>query len=385
MNGEVSLAATLHHQALAPRGAAGDKAMREHLNVNVLQFGPGLAVQGGVSAVERLIVDELAGRVALRHVPTMEDGSLARDALVFLRALYALQRAVRSTVPVVVHIHFASRGSTLRKLILAWITLHAGRPLILHAHGGGFDTFFRRLPAPLRRIVSEVFQRADRFVVLSQRWKSFYVQECELSPSQVVVLPNPTRLPAEIPDRRARAQVQFLYLGRICESKGAFDLIRAFGSLREDERVRARLVLAGNGEVGQARKLAGECGAPITVLPWLDVRRRDALLAASDVFVLPSHREGMPMAMLEAMANGLPLIVSAVGGIPEVVTDGVEGRLIPPASVAELRLALSAMINDPDRRSEFGRHARERAAQYDVGAYATSLLGLYRRLSPVMQ
>jgi glycosyltransferase involved in cell wall biosynthesis len=89
--------------------------------------------------------------------------------------------------------------------------------------------------------------------------------------------------------------------------------------------------------------------------------------------------------MLEAMANGLPLIVSAVGGIPDVVTDGVEGRLIPPANVAELRLALSAMINDPDRRWELGRHARERAALYDVGAYATSLLGLYRRLSPVMQ
>ena len=359
--------------------------MREHLNVNVLQLGPSLAVQGGVSAVERLIVDELAGRIALRHVPTMEDGSLLRDAVVFMSALYALQRAVRGSAPVVVHIHFASRGSTLRKLILAWITLHAGRPLILHAHGGGFDTFYRRLPTPLRRLVNDVFQRADRFVVLSQRWKTFYVEECELSPSQIVVLPNPTRLPAEIPDRRARAQVQFLYLGRICETKGAFDLIRAFASLNESERVRARLVLAGNGEVEQARKLAAECGVPVTVLPWLDARRRDALLAASDVFVLPSRREGMPMAMLEAMANGLPLIVSAVGGIPDVVTDGVEGSLIAPADVSELRHALSAMINDPARRWELGCHARERAAHYDVGAYAASLLGLYRRLSPVTQ
>jgi glycosyltransferase involved in cell wall biosynthesis len=222
-------------------------------------------------------------------------------------------------------------------------------------------------------------------VVLSQRWKSFYVEECELSPSQIVVLPNPARLPAEVPDRRARTQVQFLYLGRICETKGAFDLIRAFASLSESERVRARLVLAGNGELEQARRLATECGAPVTVLAWLDARRRDALLAASDVFVLPSHREGMPMAMLEAMANGLPLIVSAVGGIPDVVTDGVEGSLIAPADIPQLSRALSAMITDPDRRWELGRHARERAAQFEVGAYATSLLGLYRRLSPVMQ
>jgi glycosyltransferase involved in cell wall biosynthesis len=314
----------------------------------------------------------------------MEDGSILREAVTFARALVALQRAVHGANPLVVHIHFASRGSTLRKLILAWMTLHAGRPLILHAHGGGFDTFYRRLPPPLRRLVNEVFQRADRFVVLSQRWKSFYVQECELSPSQVVVLPNPTRLPAEVPDRRARAQVQFLYLGKICETKGAFDLIRAFAALGQSERQRARLVLAGNGDVAEARRLATDLGARVIVLPWLDVRRRDQLLAASDVFVLPSHLEGMPMAMLEAMASGLPLIVTPVGGIPEVVTDGIEGKLIAPGDVAQLTQALSAMINDPARRWELGQHARERAAQYDVGAYATSLLGIYRRLSPVM-
>ena len=370
-----------HHQA---RAGARDVHMHEHLNLNVLQLGPSLAVRGGISAVERLIVDELAGRIALRHVPTMEDGPLLREAMTFLRALVALQRAVHSSAPVVVHIHFASRGSTLRKLILAWMTLHAGRPLILHAHGGGFDTFYRRLPPPLRGLVNDVFQRADRFVVLSQRWKSFYIEECQLSPSQVVVLPNPTRLPAEVPDRHARAQVQFLYLGKICETKGAFDLIRAFASLGESERQRARLVLAGNGEVQAARKLAAEHGARVIVLPWLDTRRRDQLLAASDVFVLPSHIEGMPMAMLEAMASGLPLIVTPVGGIPDVVTDGVEGHVIAPGDVPQLALALSAMIDDPARRLELGQHARERAAQYDVGAYATSLLGLYRRLSPVM-
>jgi glycosyltransferase involved in cell wall biosynthesis len=379
-----SLAGVLNHHALTDREAQGNVYMHEHLNLNVLQLGPSLAVRGGISAVERLIVDELAGRIALRHVPTMEDGSVLREAMIFMRALLALQRAVHSSAPVVVHIHFASRGSTLRKLILAWVTLHAGRPLILHAHGGGFDTFYRRLPPPLRRMVSEVFQRADRFVVLSPRWKSFYIEECELSPSQVVVLPNPTRLPAEVPDRRARPQVQFLYLGRICEKKGAFDLIRAFASLGESERQRARLVLAGNGEVQEARRLAVEYGARVIVLPWLDARRRDQLLAASDVFVLPSHIEGMPMAMLEAMASGLPLIVTPVGGIPDVVTDGVEGQLIPPGDVPQLALALSSMINDPARRWELGQHARERATQYDVAAYATSLLGLYRRLSPVM-
>jgi glycosyltransferase involved in cell wall biosynthesis len=67
-----------------------------------------------------------------------------------------------------------------------------------------------------------------------------------------------------------------------------------------------------------------------------------------------------------------------------VVTDGVEGDLVAPGDVPQLALALSGMINDPARRSELGQRARSRATQFDVGAYATSLLGLYRRLSPVM-
>jgi glycosyltransferase involved in cell wall biosynthesis len=358
--------------------------VRDHVNVNVLQFGPDLDVHGGVAAVERMIVDELAGRVALRHVPTMEHGALTRRLAVFMRAIVALRRALRTSTALVVHIHFASRGSTLRKLILAWMTLRAGRPLILHAHGGGFDRFYQRLPALARTWMGSLLQRADCLVVLSNRWKSFYIEAFELAPSQVVVLPNPTRLPADVPDRRARTHVQFLYLGRICRSKGAFDLIHAFAALSPYERQRARLVLAGDGELEAAHRLASACGTSVTILPWADAQRRDALLASSDVFVLPSYGEGMPMAMLEAMASGLPLIVSAVGGIPDVVSDGVEGKLIAPADVAQLTLAMSEMIGDPTLRWACGRNAREHARQFDVESYAASLLRLYHRLSPVM-
>ncbi len=286
---------------------------------------------------------------------------MLREAVVFARALFALQRAVRAAapIPVVVHIHFASRGSTLRKLILAWMTLHAGRPLILHAHGGGFDSFYRRLPVPIRRMVSEVFQRADRFVVLSHRWKSFYVEECELSPSQIVVLPNPTRLPAEVPDRRERTHVQFLYLGT--------DL-RVEGSIRPHPRIRSawreRACACAAGACGQRRVCRRRAGSPPNAVcrsPCCRGSMRGAAMRCSrraTSSCCPRIVKVCPMAMLEAMASGLPLIVTAVGGIPDVVTDGVEGRLIAPADVPALALALSSMINDPARRWEFGQRAR---------------------------
>lgn len=353
--------------------------------INVLHFGPDLGVRGGISAVERLILDHLPERVRARHIATMQEGTVLRKASVFLQAVLQLRRALASTDPLLVHIHFASRGSTLRKLLLARMTLEAGRPLILHAHGGGFDTFYRRLPAPLRRTVTDVFQRASLFVVLSSQWRTFYVRECELSPAQVAVLPNPTRLPQQVPDRRGRSRVQFLYLGRINESKGAFDLLRAFAQLGPELLGRAQLVLAGDGDLHAARRLAQPLGASVRILPWVDAAERDRLLLQSDVFALPSYREGIPMALLEAMASGLPSIVTDVGGIPDVVDDGTEALFVQPGGIEQLRTAMATLIRDEPRRLELGRRARERARQFDIDTYVTKLVGLYQRVAPVTQ
>ena len=129
------------------------------------------------------------------------------------------------------HIHFASRGSTLRKMILAEMVAQAGRPLVLHAHGAQFDQFHRRLPAALRGRLNRTLQRANVVIALSTQWRDFFVEECELSPSSVVVLPNPVRWNAELPNRAGRSHVQFLSLGRLSERKGSYELVKAFAAL----------------------------------------------------------------------------------------------------------------------------------------------------------
>ena len=114
--------------------------------------------------------------------------------------------------------------------------------------------------------------------------------------------------------------MQFLYLGRLGQTKGTYDLVNAFAALPEAVRARARLVLAGDGDVEGMRKLAAPSASRVRVLSWIDAHERDRLLAASDVFVLPSYAEGVPMSLLEAMAAGLPCITTPVGGIPDVLT-----------------------------------------------------------------
>lgn len=349
-------------------------------------MGPALEMRGGISAVEQLVCDYLPPYAAIRHVATTNEGSWLSRLSVFARAVVTLWQNLGSLEPTVVHIHFASRGSTLRKLLLARLVIHARQPLILHAHGGGFDQFHRGLPTLLRRMVNRTLQQAHVLIVLSTQWRDFYIRECELAPSQVVVLPNPVRLPARVPERAGRTQVQFVHLAKLGRSKGSYDLVNAFGDLPPELRARARLVLAGNGDLDGIRRLAAPLNADgerVRVLSWIDTQERDRLLAESDVFVLPSYAEGLPMSLLEAMAAGLPAITTGVGGIPDVCTHGVEGLLINPGDRAQLTAAMAQYISDESARLTAGRRARERARAFDVLAYARRLSDTYQRIAPV--
>jgi glycosyltransferase involved in cell wall biosynthesis len=348
--------------------------------IHILQLGPGLTVRGGVSTVERLIVESLGADVSIRHVATMEDGSPLKKLRVFWQAVRTLRKELASETPIIVHIHFSSRGSTLRKILLARMALRAHRPVVLHAHGSMFAEFFNGLPRFLQRIVGTNLSRADRIIVLSKQWKEFYTTRCGLAEKSVIIFCNPAAMPETVPDRSAHARVQFLFLGRIGQRKGAFDLLRAFAQLPSDIRQRARLVFAGDGEVDELRARAKALGDQVDVHSWINIQQRNELLAASDVFVLPSHHEGVPMALLEAMGAGLPVITTPVGGIPDVVDDQQEGVLVTPGDVPALSAALQLMITDAHRRNEFAQRARQRAEGLSVGAYIQELTRLYRDL-----
>jgi glycosyltransferase involved in cell wall biosynthesis len=192
-----------------------------------------------------------------------------------------------------------------------------------------------------------------------------------------------------LPDRAGRGQVQFLHLGRLGNRKGGYDLMNAFAALPDALRLRARLVLAGDGDVEGMRKLAEPLNADgverVRVLSWIDAQERDRLLSESDVFVLPSYAEGVPMSLLEAMAAGLPSITTPVGGIPDVFSHGTEGLLVNPGDRAQLTSAMVQLINDETARLQAGRRAHQRARGFDVHTYARRLSDIYQRIAPVAE
>ena len=354
--------------------------MDESNLLRIIMLGPSLSVKGGISSVEKLILQQISSKVQIRHIATHEEGSVALRVLVFGRALGELVWRILLEDVNLVHIHLSQRGSAFRKAILTALVLLFRKPVILHAHGSEFRLFYSKLTPRIKQLLGWVFSRCSRFIVLSESWKNFYITSLGLKDEQVVVLANPVKLPPQVPHRPSSKEVNLLFLGRIGQRKGAFDLIKAFAALPIEQKNQAKLIIGGDGEVEQAKSLVQSLNltAYITVPGWVEPEQRDELLAKADVFILPSYNEGLPMAILEAMGWGLPAITTPVGGIPELVTNRKDGLLVNPGNIEQLLEAIKSLIKNESLRLKLGDNAKKRVAPFDIQNYCVSLLEIYR-------
>jgi glycosyltransferase involved in cell wall biosynthesis len=206
-----------------------------------------------------------------------------------------------------------------------------------------------------------------------------------------VLIPDGIEIPPELPSTETRGKVrarwgfgesEFLigHLGAFTPEKGQEVALGAFQLLRE-RLPQARLLLAGEGptlrhvEITQRCEALGGrvrlCGA---------IQNLAEFFPALDLFIMPSKSEGLGSSALMAMAYGLPVVASRVGGLPEVVEEACTGWLIEPASPAALARAILAAAGDRARLRQWGLNGRERARQFSVDIMVERTEALYRRL-----
>ncbi|MEW6498567.1 MAG: glycosyltransferase family 4 protein [Cyanobacteriota bacterium] len=352
--------------------------------LKVIMLGPSLKEKGGMGSVGTLIQNTAPAGVQIQHISTW-DGEPSRQSSVhrlkvFIGALIVfLWKLLKGEVDVV-HIHLAERGSALRKAIITLIAMAFRKPVFMHAHGCEFHAFHGQLRPRIKQVLNWVLQQSTYLIALSESWKDYYVTNCGLRAEQVVVLPNPVEIPKNVPDRAdSHKKINIVFLGRIGKRKGVYDLLQAFAKLAPEHREKAEVILAGIGEMEKAQSLAESLDIQqhVKFPGWVDPKLRNQLLFKADVFVLPSYNEGLPMALLEAMSWGLPVITTPVGGIPEVITDKENGLLVNPGDVQQLSQALQSLITSQSLRLNLGSAARQRVAPLDVKLYSQSLFELY--------
>lgn len=328
----------------------------------IVMLGTEFNTKGGISAVVNAYrAGGLFERWPVRYLATHWDGSAWSKFTFALASLVRFVGLILTRQVAAVHVHAASRMSFWRKSPFLLLAFLSGRSVIFHLHGGGFRAFYERDCGPLARIwVRTVLGRSERVIVLSSSWQ-LWVNS--LSPNaHTRVISNPAPAVKPMPAKLAKADPMLLFLGAINETKGVFDLLRAVASLRH-RYPRLRLVLAGTGAVIEEVKQCAEAlgiAAQLELPGWVDAQMRDALLREADVFVLPSYYEGLPMSVLEAMAAGLPVVASKVGGIPEVIDHLVDGWLVTPGDVPAIRVALEVLLADSLLRETMGKAAQQR-------------------------
>ncbi|MBD8531260.1 glycosyltransferase family 4 protein [Massilia sp. CFBP 13647] len=336
--------------------------------------------RGGVAAlVAALRAGGLFEQAQVRYVSTHREGSSLAKLEAAVRGGWQTLQACLWRRPAIVHAHAASHASFARKSLLLWLARCAGCQTIFHLHGGGFRQFATiESSALMRRWIRHTLERSSLVIALTEGWAGFLRSFAPRA--RVTVVPNAVPLPASI--HQSAAPGRILFLGRVEAAKGVAELFDAV-ALLAPRFPEVHLVLAGDGDLAAWRRAAAERGIEgrVTLAGWLDAAARAEQLARADVFCLPSHAEGLPMALLEAMAAGKAVVASAVGGIPEAVQGGDNGLLVPAHDSAALAAALASMLADAGLRQRLGERARATVARhYSTEAVCGRLAAIYNDL-----
>ena len=245
---------------------------------------------------------------------------------------------------------------------------------------------FIRRPGWQQALVCRMFQRADRVLVLGRSDRETAADRLGVDGGRLTVLGNcvPDPGPRVEPDGQAPTIV---FLGQLGARKGVPELIRALAG-PEMAALQWRAVIAGNGPVGKYRAEVNRLGigTRVTMPGWIDRAAASRLCSEADILVLPSHNEGMAMAVIEGLAHGLVVVTTRVGAHAEVITDGVTGVFVPVGDSAALASALARLVADPAERVRLSAASRAHyLAYFSMAGYMRALGDVYAGLGKTAQ
>ncbi len=333
----------------------------------------------------RLVLFDTRKRTRQRR--TLLEGVIAQ--LILLTAYLLKLLTLR---PDLVHIHAGGGTDVFRK---GWDVLLARicrRRVLLHIHGGDFDTFFAPGNQRKRKRIERIFRRCNGVVALSDFWRSLYIRIVDDATIHVVNNCVDVELYRSLDRDAARRALNLpfhapvvLHLGSQGKRKGTFDLLRAIPRVLEAARETVVIMVGPDedvhpGAISEGQALADELGISRAVR-FLGARtgqQKLVCLGAADLFVLPSYNENFPISILEAMASGLPVISTKVGGIPEILSDAVPEDLIEPGDSLALAERITAYVTNPKLSQEAGRRNRTVVEQrFNIEVFAQRLGNAY--------
>ncbi len=356
--------------------------------MKVLLLTPDLDKAGGVAGLFITLRDFFGGDVDYFTIGKRlgEKGGLAAVVRA-LRDAWRFRRALRMGGYAVVHVNpsLNSRAS-LRDGLFVLLTRRRHVRTVVMFHGWKSD-FEDSLKGLRLHVFRRVFSRADTIVVLAGAFKD----KLEQWGIRVPVVVETTAFHDALIDgdvsgarpRRQQGEIRLLFFSRVEATKGIYETLDAYAIVKSRHPL-VKLTVAGSGTaLDAAKRYAAE--RRLHDVAWaghVQGAQKTEVLTTTDILVLPSYTEGLPVAVLEAMAFGLAIVTRPVGGLRDIIIDGQSGYLIEGKDPAAFAGAIERLIEDPDLLERMGRNNhREAAARFAASAVARRFEALYERIA----
>jgi N-acetyl-alpha-D-glucosaminyl L-malate synthase BshA len=284
----------------------------------------------------------------------------------------------------VIHAHYAIPHATAA-ILARDMCRRTPRPVVVTTLHGTDVTLVGLEPAYLRT-TQYAIEHSDVVTAVSQNLARYTRAHMDIT-RDIIVIPNAVDHRRFKPGGSAELRLRYAHpdekliahVSNFRPVKRVGDVIKVFAKV--SERLGARLLMIGDGpERARAVELAAELGESGRVSFLGSFPRIEALLAVSDLFLLPSSQESFGLAALEAMASGVPVVASRVGGVPEVVADGKTGYLLEAGEIDGMAEAAVRLLRDPDLHRQFARAARRHAvAEFGEGNIVPLYAAAYER------
>jgi glycosyltransferase involved in cell wall biosynthesis len=354
----------------------------------VLVHGP--SFESGMTEIEKKTVEEGIARARARGVKVILLPSLVRSIrpIKDFKALLALVMLIVKEKPDIVHTH-SSKGGILGRLAAKL----CGVSHIIHTpHGHVFYGHFGRVASRIFLWVERIFSKfTDRLVALTHGEKNDYIEMSVCAPEKLLTIHSGVDVQQfldvngnGVEKRRTiglePTEAVIGFVGWLLPIKGPDYLLKAMDYIWP-EKPETTLVMVGKGDLDvdlRGEALRKNVNGKVKFLGWRqDI---DELMPVFDMLVLPSLNEGMGRVLVEAMAAGKPVVASRVGGIPDLIEDGQNGYLVPPADEKALADAILKLLNDRDRAKLMGQRGKQRCRQFSLETMIAKLDDLYADL-----
>ncbi len=351
--------------------------------IKVLMIGPTKEEPGGITAVVDTFAEGLKDKIELTYLPVCKYGKGSKIIKTFQFFCSIGKFLIIVTRFDIVHIHSSDKLSFWRKAMFLLFSKLFQKKVVFHSHGD-LTTFYLNSSFPIKGIIRSLLKISDVVIVLTEKWK-IDLEDIIQVKDKAIILANPVDL--SLYDQSVKVKKEpnrLLFMGGPLYSnrKGIYDILDAIPSILEDF-ADAKFIFTGYGDYKRFKEECFNrgCGENISILGYISGKEKIEEFYRSTIFLRPARIEGLGRAIVEAMAAGLPVVVTNTGGIPDIVNDGENGFIVETGDSVMLSDRIRFLLKNPELRREMGKNNIIKVKEkYELSVLSEELLAIYRKL-----